>query len=867
MAFVFTSGVCKADTSEFQNGDSRNFSNRRSGAEPDSCLSEDCRHGGPGCMIIDTVQGTNDPTLIYGMRISKDQYTTVNFYGRYNYVMGVPHEIHAYFSSNPGVDICATTGAYCSYNTGTHTFNGQLPLPDPCIKFTLTVVLKAICLATDYTYNTEPIELYVVSSNSNDCLPEPDESSQSCSGQGAGNPVNVVAGKMWYTHTDISMKGNVPLSFSRHYDNKSSYNFDMGYGWRNNFDLNLDLSTATQIKFYDERDHKITYAAVGDRDWTFHTKLSQPNGSSGYYQIDTFDGTKYQFNDIVSGTAAYLTKMVEANGDIYTITRDGSHRILSVTNTIGWGLDFAYSTGDNKIYRIITNPGGATIYFDYDANNNLKLYKDAEGQNWTYLYEDPNDVHNLTKVIDPSGHIIEQHTYDTFDRVATSSIDGGHEPLTFSYDNSTQTTVTNSKKATVYAINPLLKMVTSITGPGCACSGGESKSYIWSNQLLKLSETDGRGIVTKYDWYYVQDPAMPYGQYKPAGDLQKITEDSGGAAPRIATYSNYPDLAPNWDDPNRGLWKTMQESSVDNPGTGNYIMTTRNFDSYRELIATTVTGYVNHASESHTETWQYGPHSEVLRYQGPRTDVNYITTYIYYLDTAATLENRGQVYQIVNAKGHTTTYENYHFSGSAQKVTDPNFVIEESTFNNRGQITSETLHAESEQVTQYNYYNDGLLHYITHPEGNITEYIYNAQHRISEQREEPSLSTPIQRAYYEYDTEDIKTMERYDQWITGSGWSETKETDYTNDDYNRISHISYPTAPAQYTELRYDGNGNLQYYNDGNHLLSSTGTYVTYVYDNFNRKTQEKIINGGVPETTQYQYDTQNSITQVLIPA
>lgn len=62
--------------------------------------------------------------------------------------------------------------------------------------------------------------------------------------------------------------------------------------------------------------------------------------------------------------------------------------------------------------------------------------------------------------------------------------------------------------------------------------------------------------MTEYDWYYVQDLATSYRQYKLMGDLYKITEDSANQNNKRETiYAEYYDfyLSINFDEARRGL--------------------------------------------------------------------------------------------------------------------------------------------------------------------------------------------------------------------------------------------------------------------------------------------------------------------------
>ena len=91
---------------------------------------------------------------------------------------------------------------------------------------------------------------------------------------------------------------------------------------------------------------------------------------------------------------------------------------------------------------------------------------------------------------------------------------------------------------------------------------------------------------------------------------------------------------------------------------------------------------------SYVTTYTYNENGQMETIDGPRTDVDDITTYAYD-DLQGNLSSVTQLLNLV------TTYENYTVTGQPEVVTDPNGVPTTYTYDSLGRVTSSTIDGDT----------------------------------------------------------------------------------------------------------------------------------------------------------------------------
>jgi YD repeat-containing protein len=122
------------------------------------------------------------------------------------------------------------------------------------------------------------------------------------------------------------------------------------------------------------------------------------------------------------------------------------------------------------------------------------------------------------------------------------------------------------------------------------------------------------------------------------------------------------------------VWHPVFRSpeQIDEPGR----RTNFTYDAQGNTLTRTVTDTATNASR----TWTYTCSSagQLLTEDGPRTDVNDVTTYTYYQCTTGF--HCGQIATVTNAAGHVMSYLTYDAHGKPLTVSDPNGLVTTLTY-------------------------------------------------------------------------------------------------------------------------------------------------------------------------------------------
>lgn len=226
-----------------------------------------------------------------------------------------------------------------------------------------------------------------------------------------GDPVNVVTGDFFHSHTDIAIPGNgVPLSFTRYYHSGSSINRYLGYGWTHNYDWYLEFPSGAVKVFYPDG-HAVAFVQSGGsyvpRAGVYDTLVQNGDGT---YTLTTRDQIRYSFS-----SAGRLTSIKDGNNTTTSLLYTGT-LLTSITDPGGRSLTVQYD-GSNRVWKVVDplpSPGTRTVEFTYDANSDLTQVKDVKGGTTTYAYSS----HRMTSLTDSNSHVQVQNFYDSRGRVA-----------------------------------------------------------------------------------------------------------------------------------------------------------------------------------------------------------------------------------------------------------------------------------------------------------------------------------------------------------------------------------------------------------------------------------------------------------------
>ncbi|MHC6085129.1 RHS repeat domain-containing protein [Ralstonia solanacearum] len=547
------------------------------------------------------------------------------------------------------------------------------------------------------------------------CQPKPPV--QTCSG---GNPVIPGVGTEAYSESSEGGSADVPITLV--YRSESMYGAaNRGGGqWMSNWQRSLDTRLAIEVtpKVAVQRDNGAvsmftqsgtTWAAPDIRD-TLQSVTDTSGKITGwqYTVADTGVVETYDSN-------GKLQSMRDRNGRTTTLAYNAANQLTAVTGPSGRSTSFAFDS-QNRIASV-TAPDGTATRYGYNADGMLSSVTRADGSVRQYVYENSRFPTSLTGVIDENGSRYATYAYDDQGRAISSAHAGGADAYQFQYGDNYQTTVTDpTGKTSVYSFlkqNGVL-LPTSISAPCGLCgSTRQSSSYDANNNLTQ--ETDYNGTVTTHA--YDSDKR----------EIQRV--DGASTANARTTTTEWHKI---WNLPLRIASPTKLEAySYDSNGNLTRYSETPTADSDgSQGLSVATTG------PARTTNWTYTADGLVATSSGPRTDMATSTTYVYRTadDTSTPPQYRkGDLYQIVDPLGHTTTINQYDASGRPLQMTDANGTVTAFTYSNRGWLTRQTITPAggARQATNYGYDAVGKLTKVTLPDGSSVSFSYDGAHRLT----------------------------------------------------------------------------------------------------------------------------------------
>ncbi|MDO3514964.1 RHS repeat domain-containing protein [Ralstonia pseudosolanacearum] len=663
-------------------------------------------------------------------------------------------------SKNDGIMNAICNGG-CTYefdseNNGNYSYRYMGP-PDGKMIGDFAALLTGEC-ASGYTRESDGT-----------CQPRPPV--QTCP---ISNPVIPGVGTKAYSESSEGGNADVPVTLV--YRSASMYGVaNRGGGqWMSNWQRSLDtrLTIDATPKVVAQRDNgSVSIFTQSGTTWTapdIRDTLQSVTGTSGkitgwqYTVADTGAVETYDLN-------GKLQSMRDRNGRTTTLAYNAANQLTAVTGPSGRSTSFAFDS-QNRIASV-TAPDGTTTRYGYNTDGMLSSVTRADGSVRQYVYENSRFPTSLTGVIDENGSRYATYAYDDQGRAVSSAHAGGADTYQFQYGDNYQTTVTDpTGKTSVYSFlkqNGVL-LPTSISAPCGLCgSTRKSSSYDANNNLTQ--ETDYNGTVTTH----------AYDSQK--REIQRV--DGAGTASARTTTTEWHKI---WNLPLRIASPTKLETySYDSNGNLTRYSETPTADSDgSQGTGAAATG------ATRTTNWTYTAGGQVATSSGPRTDVATSTTYVYRTadDTnSPPLYRKGDLYQIIDPLGRTTTINRYDASGRPLQMTDANGIVTAFTYSNRGWLTRQTITpaGEAGQTTNYSYDAVGQLTKVTLPDGSSVSFTYDAAHRLTGAADSQGNSIA-----YVLDAMGNRTQEQ----VTDPNGVLTRRVDRVFDSMNRLLRVTQQGA-------------------------------------------------------------------------
>jgi YD repeat-containing protein len=467
--------------------------------------------------------------------------------------------------------------------------------------------------------------------------------------------------------------------------------------------------------------------------------------------------------------------------------------LLFATESSGRRLQFEYDIW-LRLVSVIDGTGARTR-FNYAADGGCSdlacvalvsvVYPDLSSRqylnNEAGLAPSSWDGRLVTGIVDERGLRFATYAYDSVGRAFQSELGAGVARYSLSFLAANFTRVTDPL-GSVFDVGfqsvpggaaigyPLLESKSQPAGAGCAAanraqtfdaqgnvasaddfSGNRSCQVHDSSRNLQTIRVEGLATTAACSQVTGQGASLPASsrktstQWHPDWRLQSKTAEPG----RITTsvYNGQPDpfngnaiascapasaLLPD-GKPIAVLCRQVEQATTDANGSLGF------------------SAALDTAVPVRSQSWTYNQYGQVLAHDGPRTDVNDITTYAYYGTTTAD-HTKGDLQSVTDALGKTTQYTKYNAHGQLLQSTDPNGVVTVNTYDLRQRLLSTAVGG---LTTSFTYDAAGQLTRVTQPDGSYVGYEYDAAHRQT-----ASFDNLGNRIEYTLDNAGNRTAER-----------------------------------------------------------------------------------------------------------
>jgi YD repeat-containing protein len=339
-------------------------------------------------------------------------------------------------------------------------------------------------------------------------------------------------------------------------------------------------------------------------------------------------------------------------------------------------------------------------------------------------------MYSLTGIIDENGVRYATYQYDASGKAISTEHAGSVEKYSLAYaPDGSSTAVTDplgSVRTTHFTtVLGVVKPTGTDQPGGSGCSAASSAmTYDANGNVASRTDFNGHKTCYAYDLARNLETARAEGLPSVADCAVNLSASSLPAPARKVSTSWHPTyrlplqvagpklLTTNTYDASGNVLTKTEQATTDPTGVAG--------------LSPTVTG------SPRTWAYTYDNFGQVLTADGPRTDVNDVTTYTYYPGTDPVLGKRGNPKDSTNALGQKTTYNSYDGNGRLLQVTAPNGVVTTMAYTPRGWLKALIVTGGANaETTQYTYDPTGLLKTVTAPDTSVLTYGYDTAHRLT----------------------------------------------------------------------------------------------------------------------------------------
>lgn len=705
-----------------------------------------------------------------------------------------------------------------------------------------------------------------------------------------GDPINTATGNFYRQETDYESPSG--LTFRRFYNSSPrAPGSSLGPQWRHLFDRRLELFESntgvageptylralrpdgsselfTKVSGGWSSDPDVADVMVAGPDGVGYALQLAANRQTEIYDAagllkEVFDSAGKKLLSLQHSDAATPSEIAPAPG-----------LLLAVTDERGRTMGFSYDAA-SRLSKV-TLPDGASQTFSYTTAGQLASVAYPDGTSNGYVYNEPANSPTvagtsfLTGIVDEKGVRYETVKYNAGNRAYYAEFAGGVDATTIDYaayimKGVMPVTVKGPLGATSnYGFVDTGKGRIMPSGGSAACGTQCNQPYkamTYDANGYPASVKDFKGITTRTT--YTADGLLA--EQVDAADTpqQRTTTTTWDGALRLPlsrVVKNSAGVAvssSSWKYNALGLEVARCEVDPAIPAAVGYACgaATNAPAGVRQWTA---------AYCSAVDATQCPQIGLVLAEDGPRTDVQDVTRYSYYLAAdesgcgvlGGSCHRAGDLQAETNAVGQVTTRLAYDRNGRVTRVRDTTGTIHDFGYSSRGKLTSITERnsvdgaaSTSDRVTTLSYDPTGNVTSIVDPDGVSLSYTYDDAHRLVQIND--GAGNNIR---YTLDVAGNRTKEEV--FDAGGGLKRSLSRVY-----NKLGQlVSQKTAAGNSTDFTYDLANNVQLITDA--LKRKT----QFDYDPYGRPSRVLQDVSGLAVETRYEYDAEGRTTTVIDP-
>ncbi|MEI2429059.1 RHS repeat-associated core domain-containing protein [Lysobacter yananisis] len=672
-----------------------------------------------------------------------------------------------------------------------------------------------------------------------------------------GNPCDPTTGDKSEPAPDFDLGW---IAFDRHYHSMASVaRSGFGSGWTHSHNIQLamgvdpmDPNQTLNVGLIEADGSQLAFKAAG-------SAYEAVDGSGDRLVADGTDWLLYRADRVLRfNVDNRLTEQKLEDGTSLSYSYDTARRLTTITHSTGRSLVLEYNgVSEDATIAAVRSAGTALATYSYTAGGQVETVTYADAKTRTYHYEDTRFPRLLTGVTGEDNQRYSTFTYDAKARVTSSSHAGGADAVTLTYPSAGGSTVTDALGAvTTYGMTTWVqdgptRKISKFSDP---VRGDIERTYLDASVDFRrrLSTVkDRRGFETHHSYSEANDtvtgqPARMHSVKEAAG---QVVERNTQARTDIASNRTILTVVGNREIRITRNARLQPATVAVRDTTTNEVRTT----SYVYCEAADVS-----AANSACPTLGL-----LKSVNGPRTDVNDITTFQYFGSDDSTCAatpalctyRKGDLRKTVDALGRATEVLGYDSQGRPLSVLDANGVVTDYEYTPRGWLTATKVRGANnavetdDRITRIEHEPTGLVKKVTLPNGVFTTYTYDAAQRLTDVTDNEG-----NKIHY---TLDLAGNRKQEDAKTASGTLRRTLSRV----FNTLGQLeTLKDAGQNPTGFHYDVNGNQD------QVMDALSRATTQSYDPLNRLSVTVQDVGGVGAESKVEYNAFDQVVKVTDP-